>query len=162
MAQGLVARFTAAEDEILDLIDRRAAEAEALRKDLAQLESEWAESQAAALWSAAPVSGESGSWRPALDASADRIKKVAQALRTRPAVAACVATRGDRPQIVVTRSDDITLDSERGAPSHCGSRRRQGRGSSGLGPGRCALARRRSRLRAEAARSILPEALQGT
>ena len=50
LAQGLVARYTAAEDDMLDLLDRRAAEAEALRKDLAELEKQWAESTAAALY----------------------------------------------------------------------------------------------------------------
>ena len=47
LAQGLVARYTAAEDDMLDLLDRRAAEADALRKDLAELEKQWAESTAA-------------------------------------------------------------------------------------------------------------------
>ncbi len=110
LAQGLVARFTASEDEILDLVDRRAAEADALRKDLAQLEAEWAESKAAALYADAPLVAGSRLVVAALDASADRVKKVAQALRAHRGVAVCLATRGERPQLVVTRSDDLSLD----------------------------------------------------
>jgi alanyl-tRNA synthetase len=110
LAQGLVARFTAAEDEILDLVDRRAAEADALRKDLALLEGEWAESKAAALYADAPVVGGKRVVVAALDTGADRVKKVAQALRSYPGVAVCLAARGERPQLVVTRSDDVALD----------------------------------------------------
>jgi alanyl-tRNA synthetase len=110
LAQGLVARFTASEDEILDLVDRRAAEADAVRKELAQLEGEWAESKAVALYAEARLVGDHRAVVAALDASGDRVKKVAQVLRGRPGVAVCLAARGARPQIVVTRSDDITLD----------------------------------------------------
>ena len=110
LAQGLVSRFTAAEDEILDLIDRRAADADALRKDLAQLESEWAESKAASLYAEATPAGGRRVIVAGLDASADRVKKVAQALRARAGVVACIAARGERPQIIVTRSDDVTVD----------------------------------------------------
>jgi alanyl-tRNA synthetase len=110
LAQGLVARFTASEDEILDLIDRRAADADAVRKDLAQLEGEWAESKAAALYSEAPGGANRRVIVVALDASPDRVKKVAQALRTRAGAAVCLAACGDRPQLIVTRSDDVKLD----------------------------------------------------
>ncbi len=55
LAQGLVARYTAAEDDMLDLLDRRAAEADALRKDLADLEKQWSESTAAALYGEAEL-----------------------------------------------------------------------------------------------------------
>lgn len=111
LAQGLVERFTAAEDEILALLDRRAAEFDALHKDLVDLERQWSVSTAAALWSKAEVRGGVYLVAAALDVGVDRAKKVAQELRSRPGVLACVGSRGDRPQIIVTRSDDVTVDS---------------------------------------------------
>ena len=57
LAQGLVARFTTAQDELLDAVDRRAAEMQALRRELSDLEDQWVESTAAALWSEAEARG---------------------------------------------------------------------------------------------------------
>lgn len=124
LAQGLVARYTAAEDDMLDLLDRRAADADALRKDLAELEKQWAESTAAALWAAsAPIkhperSPEGAESKDAglrfvsaaFDVSADRAKRVAQALRAKSGVVALIAARGERPQLFATRADDVQLD----------------------------------------------------
>lgn len=110
IAQGLVARYMTAEDDVLGLLDRRAAEADLMRKDLADLERQWAESTADALWARAPQSGSLRVVAAALDGTIDRVKKVAQALRARPGVVACLGARGERPQLVVTRSDDVQVD----------------------------------------------------
>lgn len=110
LAQSLVARYTAAEDDILELLDRRAAEMDALHKDLVELERQWSGSTAAALWSKAEIRGGVHVVAAALDVGVDRAKKVAQDLRSRPGVVACVGVRGERPQIIVTRSDDVTVD----------------------------------------------------
>jgi alanyl-tRNA synthetase len=110
LAQGLVARFSAGEDEILDLLDRRAVEMDALRKDIADLEKQWAESTAAALAAAASHIGSVQLVTVALDAGVERAKKLAQALRSRPGLVIAVGARGERPQIVVTRSDDVQAD----------------------------------------------------
>lgn len=111
LAQSLVARYTAAEDEIPELLDRRAAELDALHKDLVDLERQWSASTAEALWSGAEIRGGVHVVTAALDVGVDRAKKLAQDLRSRPRVVACVGVRGDRPQIIVTRSDDVTVDS---------------------------------------------------
>lgn len=111
LAQSLVARYTAAEDDMLDLLDRRAAEMDALHRDLVELERQWSGSTAAALLSRAEVRAGVHLVAAALDVGVDRAKKVAQDLRSRPGVVACVGVRGDRPQIIVTRSDDVTVDS---------------------------------------------------
>jgi alanyl-tRNA synthetase len=124
LAQGLVARYTAAEDDMLELLDRRAVEADAVRKDLADLEKQWAESRADALYAGAPIvhperspflreGAESKDVRfiaAALDVNVDRAKKVAQALRAKPGVVVCIGVRGERPQVIATRSDDVAAD----------------------------------------------------
>lgn len=111
LAQGLVARFTTAEDEILDAVDRRAAEMEALRKDLADLERQWAESLAGAWWAEAQLLD--NGHRLAvhiMDASVERAKRVAQALRDRPGAIVLLGVRGERPQLLFTRADNVGLD----------------------------------------------------
>lgn len=111
LAQGLVARFTTAEDEILDAVDRRAAEMEALRKDLADLERQWAESLAGAWWAEAQLLD--NGYRLAahiMDASVERAKRVAQALRGRPGAIVLLGVRGERPQLLFTRADNVGLD----------------------------------------------------
>ncbi len=111
LAQGLVARYTAAEDDILELLDRRAEELDLLRKDVVELERQWSASTAAELWSKAQERGAIRLVAVTLDISVDRAKKVAQDLRARPGVVVCIGVRGERPQIIVTRSDDIVADS---------------------------------------------------
>ncbi len=148
LAQGLVARYTAAEDDMLDLLDRRAAEADALRKDLAELEKQWAESTAAALYAGAAVvaHGQSGGEpqelrfvAAVLDTHVERAKKVAQALRGRPGVVACIGVSGERPQILATRSDDVRVDASRAAAGRCCRGRRTRGRPARLGPGGRAL-----------------------
>lgn len=110
LVQGLVARFTTAEDDILQAVDRRAADADALRKDLVELERQWAESTAAALWASAEVRGASRVVTIALECSVERAKRVAQALRGQPGAVVCLGVRGERPQLLCTRADDVGLD----------------------------------------------------
>jgi alanyl-tRNA synthetase len=110
LAQGLVARYTAGEDDMLDLLDRRAAEADALRKEVAELEKQWAESTADALYAGAAPGNGIRFVAAGLDVNVERAKKVAQALRARPGVVACIGARGERPQILATRSDDVRMD----------------------------------------------------
>ncbi len=111
LAQGLVARFTTAEDEILDAVDRRAAEMDALRKDLAELERQWAESLAEAWWARAR-SLDNGQRLAVqiMDAPVERAKRVAQTLRSRPGAIVLLGVRGERPQLLFTRADNVTLD----------------------------------------------------
>ena len=110
LAQGLVARFTTAQDELLDTVDRRAAEMQALRKELSDLEGQWVESTAAALWAEAETRGP---WRVlarGVDYPFERAKRVAQAVRGRPGAVVVLGVRGERPQILCARADDVTLN----------------------------------------------------
>lgn len=110
LAQGLVARFTTAEDEILEAVDRRAAEADALRKELADLERQWADATAAALWAqAAPMAGgRAVVW--ATDTGVERAKRVAQALRAYPGAVVVLGVRGERPQVLCARAEGVAVD----------------------------------------------------
>jgi alanyl-tRNA synthetase len=110
LAQGLVARFTTAQDELLETVDRRAAETQALRKELADLEGQWIESTAAALWSEAEPRGPNRVIARAVDYPFERVKRIAQTLRGRPGTVALLGVRGERPQLVFARADDVGLD----------------------------------------------------
>jgi alanyl-tRNA synthetase len=110
LAQGLVARFSTAQDELIEAVDRRAAEMQALRKDLGELEGQWVESMAAALWSEAPRRGALRIVVRAMDCPFERAKRIAQALRGRPGAVALLGVRGERPQLVFARADDVALD----------------------------------------------------
>ena len=110
LAQGLVARFTTAEDEILEAVDRRAAEADALRKDLADLERQWADAAAAALWAGALPVAAGRAVVLAADYGVERAKRVAQALRAYPGAIVVLGVRGERPQLLCTRADGVTVD----------------------------------------------------
>jgi alanyl-tRNA synthetase len=110
VAQGLVARLSTGQDELIDAVDRRAVETQALRRELAELEAQWVESTAAALWSAAEGRG---SWRVvagAFDYPFERAKRIVQALRTRPGAVVLLGVRGERPQLVFARADAVALD----------------------------------------------------
>lgn len=110
LAQGLAARFTTAQDELLDAVDRRAAEMQALRKELSDLEGQWVDSTAEALWATAAVHD---SWRIVallVDYPFERAKRVAQVLRSRPGAVVILGVRGERPQLICTRSDGVSLN----------------------------------------------------
>ena len=110
LAQGLVARFSTGQDELIDAVDRRAAETQALRKDLAELEAQWIESTAAALWSKAESHGSVRVVTGAFDYPFERAKRIVQTLRARPGAVVLLGVRGERPQLVFARADDVALD----------------------------------------------------
>lgn len=110
LAEGLVVRFTTAQDDLLNAVDRRAAEMQALRRDLADLEAQWVESTAAALWLAAPVHGALRVVALAVDYPIERARRVAQTLRARPGAVVCLGVRGERPQLICARADDAPVN----------------------------------------------------
>jgi len=110
LAQGLVARLSTSQDELIEAVERRAAETQALRKDLAELEGQWIEATAAALWSAADDRGPVRVVAGAFDYPFERTKRIVQALRTRPGAAVLLGVRGERPQLVFARADGVALD----------------------------------------------------
>jgi alanyl-tRNA synthetase len=110
LAEGLVARFTVGQPELLDAVDRLLAEHKTVRKELAELEGQWAVSTAAALWVGAQPHGP---WRvvaQALDCPLERARRVAQTLRGHPGAVVLLGVRGERPQLIFTRGDDVPLD----------------------------------------------------
>jgi alanyl-tRNA synthetase len=110
LAQGLVVRFSTGQDELIEAVDRRAAEAQALRKDLTELEGQWVESTAAALWSEAESRGPARVVVSAVDYPFERARRIVQTLRTRPGAVVLMGVRGERPQLVFARADDVALD----------------------------------------------------
>jgi alanyl-tRNA synthetase len=110
IAQALSARFTTGQDEIVETVDRRAAEMDALRREMGELEKQWVESTAAALYAAAEHRGPLKVVTISVDYGADRAKRVAQALRSRPGVVVFLGVRGDRPQLFFGRAEDVAAD----------------------------------------------------
>ena len=110
LVAGLASRLTVGQDDVPAAVDRMASEYRAARKDLADLEGQWVESTAAALWAAAESCGP---WRLVAriaDYPLERAKRVAQALRAQPGAIVLVGVGGDRPQLIFTRADDVGLD----------------------------------------------------
>jgi alanyl-tRNA synthetase len=110
LAQGLVARLATGQDELIEAVDRRAADTQALRNDLAELEGQWIEAKTATLWSAAESLGPMRVVAGAFDYPFERAKRIVQALRTRPGAVVLLGVRGERPQLVFARADDVALD----------------------------------------------------
>jgi alanyl-tRNA synthetase len=110
LAQGLVAHLSTGQDELIEAVDRRAVETQALRKDLAELEGQWIESTAAALWSAAESRGPVRVVAGAYDYPFEHAKRIVQGLRGRPGAVVLLGVRGERPQLVFARADDVALD----------------------------------------------------
>ncbi len=110
LVQGLVARFAAAEDDIPDAVDRREVEMAALRKELADLERQWVDATAAALWANAQALGARRVVVQVADYPVERAKRVVQALRARPGAVVLLGVRGERPQLLFTRADDVAID----------------------------------------------------
>jgi alanyl-tRNA synthetase len=110
LAQGLVTRFSTSQEDLIGAVDRRGVETQALRKDLAELESQWIESTAIALWSSAERRGPTRVVAGAYDYPFERTKRLVQALRTRPGAVVFLAVRGERPQLLFARADDVAID----------------------------------------------------
>jgi len=118
LAEGLVARFTTGQDELLQAVDRQAAENKSLRKELGELEAQWVDSTAAVLWAGAePLALSSdapdGRFRvvaQVVDYPSERARRVAQALRSRPGAVVLLGVRGERPQLIFGRADDVALN----------------------------------------------------
>lgn len=110
LASGLAARFTCSQDEVPAAVERLAREQQATRKALEELEAQWADATAAAWWAEAAAPGGRRIVARALDAPLERVKALAQALRGRPGTVALLAARGERPQLIFTRSDDVALN----------------------------------------------------
>ncbi|MEJ5200480.1 MAG: DHHA1 domain-containing protein, partial [Anaerolineae bacterium] len=77
---------------------------------LEELEAQWAEATAAAWWAEAAAPGGRRIVARVLDAPLERVKALAQALRGRPGTVALLAARGERPQLIFARSDDVPLN----------------------------------------------------
>ena len=110
LASGLANRFTCAQDEVPGAVERLTAENKVIRKDLADLETEWVEATAAAWWGEAAPKGEQRLIVRAIDVPVERAKKLAQALRVRPGAVVMLGVLGERPQLLFTRADDVSLN----------------------------------------------------
>jgi alanyl-tRNA synthetase len=113
LASGLAGRFTCAQDEVPDAVERLARDNQAGRKALEDLEAQWVEATAAAWWAEARPDQANANRRTiirAVDAPAERVKKLAQALRSRPGAVICLGARGERPQLFFARADDVPLN----------------------------------------------------
>jgi alanyl-tRNA synthetase len=117
LAEGLAGKFTVGQHELSEAVDRLLAEHKVVRKELSELEDQWAAATAAALWVDAqpPPHGDlrRGKYRvvaQVLDCSLERAKRVAQVLRANSGAVIFLGVRGERPQLIFTRGDDVALD----------------------------------------------------
>jgi len=110
LASGLAMRFTCAQDEVPGAVERLVAESRAIRKDLADLEAQWVEATAVAWWSETAPRGEQRVIARAVNVPVERAKKLAQALRVRPGAIVMLGVLGERPQLLFTRADDVSLN----------------------------------------------------
>lgn len=110
LASGLALRFTCAQDEVPDAVERLGVENRAIRKELADLEAEWVEATAAAWWSEAQPRAARHVIARILAVPVERAKKLAQALRSRPGAVVLLGIRGERPQLIFGRADDVLLN----------------------------------------------------
>ncbi len=110
LAEGLAGRFTVGQHELAEAVDRLAAEHKAVRKELADLEGQWVESTAAALWAAAAAHGALRVIALAVAQPIERARRLAQTLRARSGAVVLLGVAGERPQLIFTRADDVALD----------------------------------------------------
>jgi alanyl-tRNA synthetase len=113
LAAGLAARFTVGQDELPAAVDRLVAEQRALRRELGDLEGHWVESTAALLWAGARPLGRGRRLVTSIfDCPVERVKRLIQVLRTNAGAVVLlgVLREGERPQLVFTRADDVSLN----------------------------------------------------
>jgi alanyl-tRNA synthetase len=111
LVEALAGRFSAGQDELPAAVDRLAEEARVTRKELAVLESDWAVSAAAALWAAAlPDAAGRRVIVQAVEYGVERARKVVAALRALPGAVVLIGVRGERPQLLFGRADDVALN----------------------------------------------------
>ena len=110
LVSGLANRFTCAQDEVPGAVERLTAENKAIRKDLADLEAQWVEATAASWWGETAPKGEQRVIVRAIDVPVERAKRLAQALRVRPGAVIMLGVLGERPQLLFTRADDVSLN----------------------------------------------------
>jgi alanyl-tRNA synthetase len=110
LGSGLAMRFTCAQDEVPGAVERLSADVKAIRRDLADLEAQWVEATAAAWWSETGPHGGQCVIARAVDVPVERAKKLAQALRVRPGAIVMLGVPGERPQLLFTRADDVSLN----------------------------------------------------
>ncbi len=111
LVQRLVGRFTCAEHEIEQAIDRLEAELRSTRKALRAAEETLVDYEAATLWKAAPVYGGVRVVAQVCDGRSPAwVRALAQALRARPGTVAMLAWRDDRPQWCFACSADVSAD----------------------------------------------------
>ncbi len=111
LVQRLTSRFTCAEHEIEQAIERLEAEGQAARKALRAAEETLAAYEAMALLHEALHLGDVRVvTRVYGDRSVDWVRSVAQALRDQPKTVALLAWGGERPQLIFARSQDVPVD----------------------------------------------------
>ena len=110
LVEALAARFTTGQDELPAAVDRLAEEARSVRKDLSTLEGEWAEAAADALWKAGCSQGPWCVVATTVDYPAERARRVAQALRAHAGTMVLLGVRGERPQLLFARADDVPVN----------------------------------------------------
>jgi alanyl-tRNA synthetase len=111
LIESWVGRFSVGQDELPAAVDRLSEEARAVRKELTALENDWATSTAAALWAAAAPDGAGRRVVvQAVDYGVERAKKLVAALRTLPGAVAIIGVRGERPQLLFGRADDVAVN----------------------------------------------------
>ena len=109
LAEGLVARFNTSPVEMLETIDRRLAEAQAVRRELGEMEAAWVAATAAAMFAGAELRDGLRIVRVILDCPVERAKRLAHALRESAGAVVLMGVRGDRPQLIFTRAEDVNL-----------------------------------------------------
>jgi len=111
LVQRLMSRFTCAEHEIEQAIERLEAEGQVMRKALRAAEETLASYEAMALLHEALHLGDVRVvTRVYGDRSVDWVRSVAQALRDQPKTVALLAWGGERPQFIFARSQDVPVD----------------------------------------------------
>jgi alanyl-tRNA synthetase len=105
---GMIARFSTGQDDLLGAVDRTQAEVKDLRHAMLGMEAGWAAGVISQGVAAARVFPWGRLVRLELDeCPLERAKRVALLAREVPGVLALIAVRGQRPQLLFARADDV-------------------------------------------------------